>query len=143
MAHMGMEALYRKPGTSKQHPEHELSPSLLRGLTINQANQVGALDLTDIPMANGFVSLTAVVDWASRTVLAEKTAGTLKTCQAVDVRQEAHAPRHAGDCEHRPRPSVQRARVRARRQRTGMHTQHGRTRSLEGIRCLWSACGNR
>ena len=89
MAHMGMEALCRKPGTSKQHPEHELSPSLLRGLTINQANQVGALDLTDIPMANGFVSLTAVVDWASRTVLAEKTAGTLKTCQAVDVRQEA------------------------------------------------------
>ena len=89
MARMGMEALYLKPGTSKKHPGHEIYPYLLRGLTINRANQVWALDTTYIPMANGFVYLTAVVDWASRKVLAAKVAITLETCHAVDVLQEA------------------------------------------------------
>jgi putative transposase len=89
MARMGMEALYRKPGTSKKHPGHEIYPYLLRGLTINRANQVWALDTTYIPMAKGFVYLTAVVDWASRKVLAAKVAITLETCHAVDVLQEA------------------------------------------------------
>jgi putative transposase len=89
MARMGMEALYRKPGTSKKHPGHDMYPDLLRGLTINRANQVWALDTTYIPMAKGFVYLTAVVDWASRTVLAAKVAITLETCHAVDVLQEA------------------------------------------------------
>ena len=89
MARMGMEALYRKPGTSKKHPGHEMYPYLLRGLTINRANQVWALDTTYIPMAKGFVYLTAVVDWASRKVLAAKVAITLETCHAVDVLQEA------------------------------------------------------
>ena len=51
MVHMGMEALYRKPGTSKKHPSHEIYPYLLRGLTVNQANQVWSLDTTYIPMA--------------------------------------------------------------------------------------------
>ena len=89
MARMGMEALYRKPGTSKKHPGHEIYPYRLRGLTINRANQVWALDTTYIPMANGCVYLTAVVDWASRKVLAAKVAITLETCHAVDVLQEA------------------------------------------------------
>ena len=89
MARMGMEALYRKPGTSKKHPGHDMYPYLLRGLTINRANQVWALDTTYIPMAKGFVYLTAVVDWASRKVLAAKVAITLETCHAVEVLQEA------------------------------------------------------
>jgi putative transposase len=89
MARMGIEALYRKPGTSKKHPGHEIYPYLLRGLTIKRANQVWALDTTYIPMAKGFVYLTAVVDWASRKVLASKVAITLETCHAVDVLQEA------------------------------------------------------
>ena len=89
MARMGMEALYRKPGTSKKHPRHEMYPYLLRGLTINRATQVWALDTTYIPMANGFVSRTAVVDWVSRTVLAGKVAITLEACHAVEVLHEA------------------------------------------------------
>ncbi len=89
MKRMGMEALYRKPGTSKKHPGHEVYPYLLRHLTIDQANQVWALDTTYIPMAKGFVYLTAVVDWASRRVLAAKVAITLEVCHAVDVFQEA------------------------------------------------------
>ena len=89
MKRMGMAALYRKPGTSKKHPGHDVYPYLLRGLTINRANQVWALDTTYIPMAKGFVYLTAVMDWASRKVLASTVAITLEACHAVDVLQEA------------------------------------------------------
>ena len=89
MARMGIEALYRKPGTSKKHPGHDVYPYLLRRLTINRVNQVWALDTTYIPMAKGFVYLTAVVDWASRKVLAATVAITLEACRAVDVLHEA------------------------------------------------------
>ena len=89
MARMDIEALYRRPGTSTKHPGHEMYPYLLRGLTINRANQVWALDTTYIPMAKGFVYLTAVVDWASRKVRAAKGAITRETCHAVEVWQEA------------------------------------------------------
>ena len=73
MKRMGVEALYRKPGTSKKHPGHKIYPYLLRGLIINRANQVWALDTTYIPMAKGFVYLIAVVDWASRKLLAARS----------------------------------------------------------------------
>ncbi len=89
MKRMGIEALYRKPSTSKKHPGHKIYPYLLRGKVINQSNQVWALDTTYIPMAKGFVYLTAVVDWASRKVLASKIAITLEACHAVDVLKEA------------------------------------------------------
>lgn len=89
MKRMGVEALYRKPGTSKKHPGHKIYPYLLRGKLIDKANQVWALDTTYIPMAKGFVYLTAVVDWASRKVLAAKLAITLEACHAVDVLKEA------------------------------------------------------
>jgi putative transposase len=89
MQRMGMAALYRKPGTSTKHPGHDVYPYLLRELTINRANQVWALDTTYIPMAKGFVYLTAVMDWASRKVLASTVAITLEACHAVDVLQEA------------------------------------------------------
>lgn len=89
MKRMGIEALYRKPGTSKKHPGHKVYPYLLRGMTINRANQVWALDTTYIRMAKGFVYLAAVVDWASRKVLAAKIAITLEACHAVDVLHEA------------------------------------------------------
>ena len=88
MACMGIEALYRRPGTSTKHPGHEMYPYLLRGLTINRATQLWALDTTYISMAKGFVSRTAVVDWASRQVLAAKVAITLETCHAVEMLHE-------------------------------------------------------
>ena len=89
MKRMGIAALYRKPGTSTKHPGHEIYPYLLRGRTINRANQVWALDTTYIPMAKGFVYLTAVMDWASRKVLAARVAITLEACPAVEVLHEA------------------------------------------------------
>jgi len=89
MKRMGIEALYKKPNTSKKHPGHKIYPYLLRDLVIEEANQVWALDTTYIPMAKGFVYLTAVVDWASRKVLSSRVAITLESCHAVDVLQEA------------------------------------------------------
>ena len=78
-----------QPGTSKRNPGHTIYPYLLRGLAITRANQVWALDTTYIPMAKGFVYLTAVIDVASRRALAWKVANTLEACHAVDVLEEA------------------------------------------------------
>ena len=72
MKHMGLEALYRRPNTSKKHPEHKVYPYLLRGLNIERGNQVWAMDITYVPMKKGFVYLCAVVDWASRKVLSHR-----------------------------------------------------------------------
>jgi putative transposase len=86
---MDITALYRKPGTSQRHPGHKIFPYLLRDLPVGRANQVYALDTTYIPMREGFVYLTAVIDWASRKVLAHKVAITLEACHAVEVLEEA------------------------------------------------------
>jgi putative transposase len=59
---IGLQAIYQKPNTSRQHPEHRVYPYLLRGLTIERPNQVWCADITYIPMAKGFVYLVAVMD---------------------------------------------------------------------------------
>ena len=91
MLRMGIEALSPQPGTSKAAPGHKIYPYLLRKLPITQANQVWALDTTYIPMAKGFVYLTAVVDVASRRVLAHKVAISLEACHAREVIEQAFA----------------------------------------------------
>lgn len=68
MKHMGIEALYQKPNTSKPAPGHKIYPYLLRKLPINRPNQVWAMDNTDIPMARGFIYLAAVLDWFTRRI---------------------------------------------------------------------------
>ncbi|QXE07250.1 hypothetical protein BJG93_36110 [Paraburkholderia sprentiae WSM5005] len=65
MKRMGIEALYCKPNTSRRNARQKIWPYLLRGMTIDRANWVWALDTSYIPMARGFVYLTAVVDWAA------------------------------------------------------------------------------
>jgi putative transposase len=91
MRRMGMEALCPQPGTSQRHPDHKVYPYLLRQLVIPHANQVWALDTTYIPMARGFVYLTAVVEVASRLVLAHKVATTLEACHATEIIEQAFA----------------------------------------------------
>jgi putative transposase len=91
MRRMGIEALYRKPNTSRKHAAHKIWPYLLRNRKIERSNHVWALDTTYIPMARGFVYLTAVVDWASRRVLAHRVAITLEAEHAVAVLEEALA----------------------------------------------------
>jgi len=65
MKRMGVEALYRKPNTSRKHAAHKIWPYLLRSRKIERSNEVWALDTTYIPMARGFVYLTAVVEQAA------------------------------------------------------------------------------
>lgn len=91
MARMGIEALAPQPGTSKRAPGHKIYPYLLRNLTITRPNQVWALDTTYIPMARGFVYLTAVVDVFSRRVLAHRVAITLEAIHAREVIEQAMA----------------------------------------------------
>jgi putative transposase len=91
MKRIGIEALYCKPNTSRRHAKHKIWPYLLRGMPINRANQVWALDTSYIPMARGFVYLTAVVDWASRKVLAHRVAITMEAMNAVEALEEAFA----------------------------------------------------
>jgi putative transposase len=91
MQRMGIEALYRRPSTSKPAPGHKIHPYLLRGLVIDRPNQVWAMDITYIPMARGFVYLAAVVDWFSRRVLAWRLSITLETEFCLDAVQEALA----------------------------------------------------
>ena len=91
MKKMGIEALAPQPGTSQRAPGNKIYPYLLRNVAVTRSNQVWALDTTYIPMARGFVYLTAVVDVASRRVLAHKVAITLEACHAREVIDAAFA----------------------------------------------------
>ena len=91
MRRMGIQALYSKPNTSKKHPRHPVYPYLLRGLAIERANQVWAMDITYIPMARGFVYLAAVLDWHSRRVLAHRVSITMEADFCVEALAEAVA----------------------------------------------------
>ncbi len=86
---MGIEALYVKPRLSLAHPAHVKHPYLLRGLEITRANHVWAADITYIPMAKGFCYLVAIMDWASRMVLAWRLSNTLDSSFCVDALEEA------------------------------------------------------
>ena len=89
MRRMGIEALYRRPRTTKPEPGHKIYPYLLRGLAITRPNQVWAMDITYIPMARGFVYLTAVLDWFSRRVLSWRLSITLEAAFCVEALEEA------------------------------------------------------
>jgi putative transposase len=89
MRRMGIEALYVKPRLSLSHPGHVKYPYLLRGLEITKANHVWATDITYIPMARGFCYLVAIMDWASRMVLAWRLSNTLDSAFCVDALEEA------------------------------------------------------
>jgi len=88
MRRMGIEALYRKPNTSKKHPTHRVYPYLLRHLKVERPNQVWAMDITYIPMARGFVYLTAVVDWHTRRALSWRLSITMDVQVCLDARHE-------------------------------------------------------
>jgi putative transposase len=85
MRRMGIEALYRRPRTTKAEPGHKIYPYLLRDMEITRPNQVWAMDITYIPMARGFVYLAVVLDWFSRRVLSWRVSIVL----GLDPRMEA------------------------------------------------------
>ncbi len=91
MKRMGIEALSRRPRTTKPAPGHKVYPYLLRGLEIVRPNQVWAMDITYIPMARGFAYLTAVLDWFSRRVLSWRLSITMEAAFCIEALEEALA----------------------------------------------------
>jgi putative transposase len=89
MKRMGIAAIYRRPNTSKPAPGHKIYPYLLRGVKVDQPDQVWATDITYIPMARGFVYLVAIVDWFSRRVLAHRVSITMEADFCVEALEEA------------------------------------------------------
>ena len=85
---MGIEALYRRPRTTRPEPGHKIFP-YLRGMEISRPNQVWAMDITYIPMARGFVYLAVVLDWATRRVLSWRLSITMEAAFCVEALQEA------------------------------------------------------
>ena len=89
MRQMGLRAIYPKPRTSQPGKGHKTYPYLLRGLSIERANQVWASDICYIPMVKGFMYLTVIMDWYSRRVLAWRVSNTLDTEACVGALEEA------------------------------------------------------
>ena len=88
---MGLQAIYRAPRTSAPHLEHRVYPYLLRGLAVEQPNHVWCADITYIPVRRGFLYLVAIMDWASRYVLAWRLSNTLDAGFCTDALDEALA----------------------------------------------------
>jgi putative transposase len=91
MRRMGIEALYRRPRTTKPEPGHKIHPYLLRGIEITRPDQVWAMDITYIPMARGFVYLAVVLDWFSRRVLSWRLSITMEAAFCVETLEDALA----------------------------------------------------
>ena len=91
MRRMGIEALYRRPRTTKPAPGHRIYPYLLRGMRITRPNQVWAMDITYITMARGFVYLAVVLDWFSRRVLSWRVSITMEAAFCVETLEDALA----------------------------------------------------
>lgn len=91
MKRMGIEAIYRKPNTSKPAPGHKIFPYLLGKMQVLRPNQVWAMDITYIPMAHGFVYLAAVVDWFSRRILSHRVSITMEADFCIEALEEALA----------------------------------------------------
>ena len=91
MERMGIAAIYRKRNTSAPHRAHPIYPYLLKDLTIDQANHAWATDITYIPMRRGFVYLVAIIDWATRRVLAHRVSISMTPDFCVEALEEAIA----------------------------------------------------
>ena len=97
MKRMGIEAIYRRPNTSKPALGHRIYPYLLRGLPVDRPNQVWAMDITYVPMARGFVYLTVVLDWFARRVLSWRVSITMETGFCLEAVEEALAKHGSPD----------------------------------------------
>ncbi len=91
MRRMGIQALYRRPRTTKPEPGHKVCPYLLDGMEIVRPNRVWAMDITYIPMAKGFVHLAAVLDWFARLVLSWRVSITMEASFCIAALEEALA----------------------------------------------------
>jgi putative transposase len=88
---MGLAAIYQAPRTSDPHPAHRIYPYLLKGLAIERPNRVWCADITYIPVQRGFLYLVAIMDWATRHVLAWRLSNTMDARFCVEALEEALA----------------------------------------------------
>lgn len=130
MRRMGIEAIYRKPNTSRRHPGHTIYPYLLRHRAITAPNQVWAMDITYIPMARGFVYLAAVIDWYSRRVLAWRVSITMETAFCIEAVEEAIARHGKPEIFNTDQGSQFTSEAF-----TGLLKQHGIAISMDGKGC--------
>ena len=86
---MGLQAIYQAPRTSDPHPSHRIYPYLLKGMAIERPNQVWCADITYIPVRRGFLYLVAIMDWATRHVLAWRLSNTMDASFCVEALAEA------------------------------------------------------
>ena len=86
---MGLEAIYQAPRTSDPHPAHRVYPYLLGGMVIDRPNQVWCADITYIPVQRGFLYLVAIMDWATRHILAWRLSNTMDASFYVEALEEA------------------------------------------------------
>jgi putative transposase len=89
MAKMGLTPIYQRPRTTVPHPGHRVWPYLLRDLVVDRPNQVWCADITYIPMRRGFLYLVAVMDWATRKVLAWRVSNTMDVEFCISALEEA------------------------------------------------------
>jgi putative transposase len=88
---MGLAAIYQAPRTSDPHPAHRIYPYLLKDMVINRPNQVWCADITYVPVQRGFLYLIAIMDWATRHILAWRLSNTMDACFCVEALNEALA----------------------------------------------------
>ncbi|MGY3611290.1 MULTISPECIES: IS3 family transposase, partial [unclassified Bradyrhizobium] len=143
MRKMGIAALGPKPRTTKPAPGHKIFPYLLRHLAIDRPNQVWAADITYVPIGQGFLYLVAIIDWASRAVLAWRLSNTMDTSFCVSALEEALArfgrPEISARCEassrqYRPGQPVHQRRLHRHAGRHRRQDLDGRSRALDGQR---------
>jgi putative transposase len=91
MGRMGLSAVYQRPRTTVPHPEHRKWPYLLRNMVIGRPNQVWCADITYLPMRRGFLYLVAIMDWASRRVLAWRLSNSMDADFCIEALEEAMA----------------------------------------------------
>jgi len=130
MRRMGIEALYRRPRTTRRHPAHPVFPYLLRGLAIERPNQVWAMDLTYIPMARGYVYLAAVMDWFSRRVLAWRVSISMDAAFCIEAIEEAIGKHGASQIVNTDQGTQFTSEAF-----TGVLKQHGIAISMDGRGC--------
>jgi putative transposase len=108
---LGLEAIYQAPKTSTPHLAHRAYPYLLKGLAIERPDRVWRADITYIPVQRGFLSLVAVMDWATHHVLAWRLLNTLDARFCMEALNEARAIRLPGNLQHRPGGPIHQLRI--------------------------------
>ena len=128
---MGMEATFRRPRTSAANPEHRIFPYLLRGLDISRADQVWCADITYVPVTQGF--FVAVMDWATRHVLAWRLSNTMDASFCVGALDDTFVGATPEILNHRPRLAVRQSGLRRPGAGHGRGILDGRAGYLDNI----------